>query len=143
MGACQHQPVSFNSRPVWDAHRCAKLFKQQFMSHSPTTSKPGHSTDCKLHKLQRKKVEIISLQITTSIKATKVSKALSPDGIAPIHLKHFRPWGIHYLTIVINLFMSSSIIPELWKVSRIMPLLNQENRLEILEAFVQFLSYHQ
>ena len=61
--------------------------------------------------------------MATSIKATKASKVLSPDGITLIHLKHLGPGGINFFTVVINLSISSSIIQGLWKVGCIILLL--------------------
>ena len=58
-----------------------------------------------------------------AIKDCKASKAAGPDNISNLHLKHLGPSGIEYLTKIFNLSMATSIIPDIWKSSVIIPLL--------------------
>jgi hypothetical protein len=62
-------------------------------------------------------------QTKAAIMASKASKACGPEGIFPLHLKHLGSNDIHYLTCLFNLSMSTSIIPDIWKKSTIIPLL--------------------
>ena len=62
-------------------------------------------------------------QIRDAIKKSKPSKALGPDGISTLHLKHLGPKGIEYLTNIFNLSINTSTIPAIWKTSIIIPLL--------------------
>ena len=58
-----------------------------------------------------------------AIKKAKASKALGPDNIATIHLKHIGPFGIKHLTTIFNLSLQTCTIPDIWKHSTIIPLL--------------------
>jgi hypothetical protein len=62
-------------------------------------------------------------QTKEAIKSAKPSKAAGPDNITNLHLKHLGPNGIKYLTRIFNLSMSTGIIPDIWKTSTIIPLL--------------------
>ena len=48
---------------------------------------------------------------------------MGPDKIATIHLKHLGTAGIEYLTHIFNLSLKFSQIPDIWKMSKIIPLL--------------------
>ena len=58
-----------------------------------------------------------------AIKKSKNSKAIGPDKISNLHLKHLGPKGITYLTKIFNLSVQTSQIPSIWKTSLIIPLL--------------------
>ena len=58
-----------------------------------------------------------------AIKKSKNSKAIGPDGLSPIMLKHLGPKGIKYLTDIYNMSVNTAIIPSIWKTGRIIPLL--------------------
>ena len=62
-------------------------------------------------------------QTLEAIKKAKNSKALGPDGLSPIMLKHLGPKGIQYLTNIFNECVKSSQIPTIWKTAKIIPLL--------------------
>ena len=62
-------------------------------------------------------------QTIDAIKKAKASKALGPDGISTVHLKHIGPTGIQYLTDIFNISVKSGNIPSIWKTSVIIPLL--------------------
>ena len=62
-------------------------------------------------------------QVKAAIKASKSSRAIGPDGLAAVHLKHLSDNGILYLTHLINLSFEKNIIPNLWKRSTIIPIL--------------------
>ena len=67
--------------------------------------------------------EITEEQVYKAIKQAKASRALGPDNIATIHLKHLGPFGIKYLTTIFNISLTTSNIPDIWKSSNIIPLL--------------------
>ncbi len=62
-------------------------------------------------------------QTAEAMKACKASKAAGPDNISNLHLKHLGPNGLEYLTKIFHLSMATSIIPDIWKSSVIIPLL--------------------
>ena len=62
-------------------------------------------------------------QVIAAIKRAKASKAMGPDHISPIMLKHLGNIGILFLTNLYNNILLQSIVPPMWKVGRIIPLL--------------------
>ena len=62
-------------------------------------------------------------QTAAAIKASKASKAIGPDNMTNLHLKHLGKAGIKYLTDIFNISVAESKIPDIWKHSIIIPLL--------------------
>ena len=58
--------------------------------------------------------------------SNKTSKAIGPDGISNLLLKHLGPLGLEYLTNVFNLSLQNTIIPQILSLSLY---LNQEKDL--------------
>ena len=58
-----------------------------------------------------------------AIKKSKSSKALGPDELSPVMLKHLGPKGIAYLTKIFNAVVNTANIPHIWKIGKIIPLL--------------------
>ena len=54
-------------------------------------------------------------QTKDAISNCKASKAIGPDGISNLHMKHLGPKGIEYLTKIYNLSMETCEIPSIWK----------------------------
>lgn len=122
--APNNQPISFaDGEPVWSAKRCCEQFNRQFTPGTSTTTKEGRRTRRKIRQLPKGEMTFTEDEVTKAIKETKSSKALGPDDLAPIFLKHLGPCGIRYITAVINHSIASTKIPALWKVGRIIPLL--------------------
>lgn len=61
-------------------------------------------------------------QVSQALGSTKPSKALGPDELSPIMLKYLGPTAISYLTKLLNLSLRHQVIPNVWKVGRIIPL---------------------
>ena len=62
-------------------------------------------------------------QVKLAIRKSKSSKALGPDDISPIMLKHLGPIALDYLANLFTQSTNQAIVPPLWKVGRIIPLL--------------------
>ena len=62
-------------------------------------------------------------QTRKAIKSAKASKAIGPDGMSNIHLKHLGDSAINYLTSIFNRSMADGEIPQRWKNSIVVPLL--------------------
>ena len=79
-----------------------------------------------LRKLHRERKDDTALFLTSEvervIKDTKSSKACGPDGLSAIMLKHLGEKAIDFLTSLLNASIASSVIPDIWKVARIVPL---------------------
>ena len=62
-------------------------------------------------------------QVKEAIKVSKSSKAVGPDGISPIMLKHLGSNGMDFLAKLFNTTINTAIIPSIWKTGKIIPLL--------------------
>ena len=111
--APDNQPVSFGGETVWDPKKSAELFNKQYTPGSHTTDPQQRVIVRRLKKLRVEEVSVTVKDVENAIKSTKSSKALGPDGIAPIHLKHLGPLGLHFLTEVINLYLKTHKTPSM------------------------------
>ena len=59
----------------------------------------------------------------TAIKDSKPSKALGPDHLAPIHIKHLSHFSVSVITKLFNNIINSNIIPNTWKTAKVIPIL--------------------
>ena len=64
----------------------------------------------------------LHLHVAREIKRMKPSKAIGPDGISTIMLKHIGPKGINYLTTMLNTSLHLLQTPTIWKTAKIVPL---------------------
>ena len=62
-------------------------------------------------------------EVKEAIKKSKASKALGPDKISTLHLKHLGENGLKYLSKLFNSSLQQCSIPDIWKTSKIIPLL--------------------
>ena len=117
--------ISFNNKTTNDPKELASHFNKQYTP--PSNTKPDKSIRNTLRNMKRKpkdpKILFTTSQTAAAIKKAKNSKALGPDGLSPIMLKNLGPHGIKFMTIMFNKCISTSIIPSIWKVARIIPLL--------------------
>ena len=120
-----NQAIRFKGKYLSCPRACADEFNKQYSSVVPHKS----STFSRIIKKQVRKNKIVDSPIFTpeqtkkAIKACRASKALGPDKISNLHLKFIGPLAIKYLTDVFNLSMTTSIVPDIWKTSTIIPLL--------------------
>ena len=121
--------ISFNGAMVSDATKCATLFNRQFVEHPPSVVKLKRATMRGIRKLRPclgdDGIDISAEEVHAAILKAKPSRALGPDGIATIMLKHLGPTGIRYMTVVFNLCLTSFNIPDIWKVGKIIPVHKQ------------------
>ena len=52
----------------------------------------------------------------------KNTNSTGPDGLNIRHLKHLGPKGLDYLTKILNLSFNKNIIPQIWKLAKIIPI---------------------
>ena len=120
-----NQAIKFKGKYLSSANKIANGFKKQFSS--VITHKSSKFTR-KITRESKKKSLSDAEQYTPNqtkeaIKQAKASRALGPDGISNVHLKHLGPHGISYLTELFNISTSQCLIPQIWKTSTIVPLL--------------------
>ncbi|KAI5731922.1 hypothetical protein M8J77_018439 [Diaphorina citri] len=123
-----NNPINFNNIPEHNNKKCATKFNKQFNIHPTNYEENKRKINRKfrnysqLNKQASEEYEITHEDTFKAIKSTKNSKAMGPDGISPIMLKHLGPESMKYLTSILNLSLTSLIIPDIWKVARIIPL---------------------
>ena len=121
----ENQGISFNDKVTNCAKAMADNFNKQYTP--PKDSKPSQLFRRTLRSLKRKSkdplVKFTPAQTSAAIKKSKSSKALGPDGLSPIMLKNIGPKAINYLTNIFNLCLEQSVIPNIWKTGKIIPLL--------------------
>ena len=120
-----NQGISFNGKVTNNARTMANELNKQY---TPCLEKaPPRSRRRTLRKLKKKPTDttviFTAAQTLEAIKKSKSSKALGPDGLSPIMLKHLGPNGIRYLTAIFNISVNKSKIPCAWKTGKIIPLL--------------------
>lgn len=121
----KHQNINlqFPENEALTASRCAQEFNKQFTPHPTSTDKTKRKTIRHSHKQAKTDENIFTIEdVTRAIQNSKTSKALGPDGIAPIMLKHLGPIATNYITELVNTSMRTMQIPNIWKVGRIIPL---------------------
>jgi len=123
-----NQGLNFNNKEVDDPKDMADCFNKQYTpGNDKQATKEFRKT---IRKFKNKKLKqaadpilITTDQVVKAIKKAKNSKALGPDNISPIMLKHIGQNGIMFLTEIYNNSVNTAIIPSLWKTGRIIPLL--------------------
>ena len=101
----------------------ANQFTKQF------TNITKHKTKTHYRKLHRKieslpttPIKITIAQTSATLKSTKNTNSTGPDGLNIRHLKHLGPKGLDYLTKILNLSLNKNIIPQIWKLAKIIPI---------------------
>ena len=116
--------ISFNGKSVSHPKGCADNFNKQFTpSNRPQGDiKLRRKTMRKIRKLEKDFVPFQPGDIVCAIKSTKSSKAIGPDGISPIMLKHLGAIATGFLTSLLNLSFQDFSFPRNWKVAKVIPL---------------------
>ena len=120
-----NQAIKFNGKYISSAKSIADQFNSQYSSVVQQKSS-SFSRIVKRNIAKNTLSDAPSFtptQTAEAIRKSKTSKALGPDGLSNVHMKHLGPAGIAYLTKIYNLSMETSIIPDIWKHSIIIPLL--------------------
>src|SRR6478609_4615845 len=65
-------------------------------------------------------------QTTQAIKGTKNNNSTGLDNVNIRHLKHLGPLATTYLTEIFNLSLNQNIIPQIWKLAKIIPIPKQK-----------------
>ena len=108
-------PIQFESKTISSDTDIAKAFNKHF------TNAMIHGSDKLLSKTKRKIANLTlfdnptfsPLQSKQAIADSKPSRALGPDGLCNIHLKHLAPLALEHLTLHFNMSLSENIIPQM------------------------------
>ena len=127
-----NEAIKFKGKYITNPNKISKEFNKQYsLVIRHTSAKSTRITTRASKKMSLGDAEIFTTdQTTEAIKKAKPSKALGPDGISTLHLKHLGENGIKYLTQIFNISTSTSTIPEIWKTSAIIPLLKPKKPAE-------------
>lgn len=116
--------LKFQDRTHCYPKQIAHRFNTQFTAHPTTHDNTKKKLVRKAHKLSKTSENLFTVnQVAEAIREIKPSKALGPDEIAPIMLKNIGNAATSYLTDLLNLSVKSQVIPNIWKVGRIIPIL--------------------
>ena len=118
-----NQGIQFGDKIYTDPKKMANKFNSQYTP--PLDKKPNkelRSTLRHLKKINDPNIIITTAQTRDAIKKSKSSKALGPDELSPIMMKHLGENGIKLLTEIFNKSVNSAIIPNIWKTGKIIPL---------------------
>ena len=105
--------ISFGSYTPTDPKKCSAALNRQFVEH-PT--KPSREKRVVLRKIRElpsnheEELEISCETVSRMIRDAKNAKAIGPDGIATVMLKHLGVHGINYLTKTFNIYSPSKYL---------------------------------
>lgn len=118
--------INFSGKDLAKAMTIANSFNKQFTSIHPAASDPN--TRRVVRNAKRRPLNCPDdmlfhpRTVKNCIRKAKGSKAIGPDGLNMLHLKHLGQLGLGYLTLLFNLSISKCNIPAIWKMSTIIPL---------------------
>ena len=104
-------------------HQKASAFNKQFINtvkHETKTS--NRKIDKHTKALPVTPIHITSVQVSEAISKSSNNNSMGPDHINICHLKHQRPLAIQYLTDLLNLALNYNILPQIWKLAKIIPI---------------------
>ena len=121
-----NEAIKFKGKFISHPKKMANAFNKQYSStiqHRSSKTARKIKKNIRKNKLDADEQEFSDQQTTDAIKKARPSKALGPDKISTLHLKHLGPLGVRYLTDLFNISAKTSQIPAIWKTSTIIPLL--------------------
>ena len=119
-----NQGIKFKGKYLSSAKDIANAFNKQYTSvirHTSSKDSRKITKAVKRNNLSEATSHTVE-QTEAAIKKSKASKAIGPDGLSNLHLKHVGPAGLIYLTHIFNLSTKHSQIPQIWKKSIVIPL---------------------
>jgi hypothetical protein len=129
-GLSNKKPPPITNNTIQFLNHTAITHKQkadQFTKQFTNTVK--HATRQTYRRLIRKinQIETTPMTITidqtiAAIKATKNNNSTGPDDVSIRHLKHLGPTALKYMTRLFNMTLNSNIIPQIWKLAKIIPI---------------------
>jgi hypothetical protein len=120
-----NRTITFNNKIKSTSKSIASSFIQQFTNITNyRSSKSNRLIDRTTNKLEAtEEITITANQTAHAIKTSKNNNSTGPDNINIKHLKHFGPIAVDYLTNIFNISINQNIIPQIWKLSKIIPIL--------------------
>ena len=119
-----NQPIKFKGKYISSSVKIANHFNKQYSAviHHKS-SKDSRKILKNIRKNDLDNAHTHTEEETqAAINRSKPSKAIGPDNISNLHLKHLGKAGVQYLTKIFNLSLKTSEIPTIWRKSIIIPL---------------------
>jgi endonuclease/exonuclease/phosphatase family metal-dependent hydrolase len=120
--------ITFKKKEACKSKEKAEAFNKQFVNVTKyTTNKINRKIDKNIKNLPNTEdIKFTSIQVFEAIKKSKNNNSIGPDNINIKHLKHLGPLAIDYLKEIYNLSVSKNIIPHIWKLAKIVPILKPQ-----------------
>ena len=119
-----NRSINFNNSTANTNKEIANSFNKYFTNPTNYQSDRTKRTTLRaLHNLETTPLIFSTPQTLKAISKSKPSKALGPDHLAPIHLKHLSYYTIDRITKLYNNIINHNIIPNSWKTAKVIPVL--------------------
>jgi hypothetical protein len=118
-----NRTITFKNEPEKNPQNTAECFNNQFTNLTKhKTSKINRQIDKEIRKLPMDSTTVTPTEVQNAIKNSKTNNSSGPDNISIHHLKHLGPTAITYLTKLYNLVLKDNTIPQIWKLSKVIPI---------------------
>src|SRR5688572_32368966 len=115
--------ITFNDKPAISPQQRASSFNKQFVNTiQHATKNTNREIDKHTKTLSPSPIHITTTQVLTAISSSTNNNSTGPDHINIRYLKHLGPLAIQYLTDLLNLALTHNIIPQIWKLAKIIPI---------------------
>ena len=123
--ASDNQAIKFKGKYISKSLGLANAFNKQYCSIKRHVTSSNSRVIWKNNKKFDLKdtITVTPEQTLEAIVKSKASKAIGPDQMSNLHLKHLGPKAIAFLTQIYNTSLKDSVIPDIWKTSIVIPLL--------------------
>ena len=118
-----NRAINFNTKIAINSKEKAKNFNNQFINITKhSTNRNNRKIDRAIAKLKGTEFIITTKMINDAIKNSKNNNSTGPDNINIRHLKNLGPRAIEYLKKIFNTAVNKNIIPDKWKLAKIIPI---------------------
>jgi hypothetical protein len=118
-----NRTITFKNEPEKNPQNTAECFNNQFTNLTKhKTSKINRQIDKEIRKLPMDSTTVTPTEVQNAIKNSKTNNSSGPDNISIHHLKHLGPTAITCLTKLYNLVLKDNTIPQIWKLSKVIPI---------------------
>ena len=118
------EAITFNNKLAITPNHIANCFTKQFTNTvKHATHKTNRYTNRATHKTQGYNITLTTSQVQEAIKQSENNNSQGHDKLNIRHLKHIGPLGFAFLTSMLKTALNNNIIPHIWKLANIVPIL--------------------